>query len=77
MATKNPIVKRFKAPTPTKWRVAGWLGLTGSVALFMADQLAVVPHIIPFPEHAKPYVQFGILAVGILGKLCTNLAVKK
>lgn len=74
---KQTLISRFKAPTPRKWRTAGTLGLVGSVLLFFADQLNVIPHIIPLPESAAPYVQAGIIAIGILGKLATNLAVKK
>ena len=76
MAEKN-LIKRFKAPTPAKWRIAGNVGLAGSILLFLADQLAIIPHVVPFPESAKPYVQAGIIGVGILGKLLSNLAVKK
>jgi hypothetical protein len=74
---KQTLIKRFKAPTPAKWRNAGNIGLAGSVLLFFADQLNAIPHIIPFPEVYAPYVQAGIVGLGIIGKLLSNLAIKK
>jgi len=75
MATN--LIKRFKAPTPAKWRNGGWLWLAGCIGLYLADELAVVPHIIPMPESWAPYVKGTLVGLGIIGKLATNLATKK
>lgn len=75
MATK--LIKRFKAPTPTKWRAGGNLWLLGCIALFGADQAGQVAHIIPIPERYAPYVQTSIVVMGILGKLLSGLAINK
>lgn len=62
------LTKKYKAPTPVKWRKIGdaiLLGTTSLSAMMMGA---------PISEHYQTWVIFGLNVIGVFGKILTNLA---
>jgi hypothetical protein len=60
------LIKDYKKPTPVKWRKIGDSILLATLALSpMVMQL-------PLSEHQIIWVNFGLQAFGVIGKVITN-----
>jgi hypothetical protein len=60
------IIQQYQKPTPAKWRKIG-----DSLLLFTLTLTPMVMQL-PLTEHQMLWVNFGIQAVGVFGKVVTN-----
>lgn len=64
----NELTKKYAKPTPAKWRKIG------DSILFFSIGLQPMITTLPLTEHQMLWINFGIGALGVIGKTLTNFA---